>query len=271
MNATISAGPAAARERCIALAGGCNFRDIGGYRAAGDTTVQWGKVYRAGVLAYFTDDDHPTLQSLGMRAICDLRRAEERTSEPTRWPDAATAALSWADGTGMPTIRSFSASRPSTAAGMHDAMIDLYKALPVWMGSRMQGFFECIAIGQLPVVVHCAAGKDRTGIAIAVLLESLGVDRQTTYEDYLLTNETGKLDDFIKVRRKSQLGLGDSHQPLLSLPEEVRRILYAAHEDYLSAAFAHIDEEHGGVEAYLRNVAKIDAKALDRVRQTLLA
>jgi protein-tyrosine phosphatase len=68
-------------ERIIPLAGGCNFRDIGGYAASDGRTVRWGKVYRAGVLSYFSTDDHPSLARLGIRAICDLRREEERRRE----------------------------------------------------------------------------------------------------------------------------------------------------------------------------------------------
>ena len=64
------------RPRLVSLHGGCNFRDIGGYATQIGGTVRWGRVYRAGVLSYFTDRDHSTLHDLDVRAICDLRRAD---------------------------------------------------------------------------------------------------------------------------------------------------------------------------------------------------
>src|SRR6185436_16829464 len=75
--------------RLVSLHGGCNFRDIGGYSTQDGGTVRWGRVYRAGVLSYFTDRDHGTLHGLDVRAICDLRRAEEREREPSAWPAGA--------------------------------------------------------------------------------------------------------------------------------------------------------------------------------------
>src|SRR5262245_55729960 len=178
-------------QRVLSFEGGCNFRDIGGYRTDDGRSVRWRKVFRTGVLSYFTERDHAHLRDLEVRAICDLRRAEEREREPTRWPDEAADALHWEDGASMPTIRAFAAARPETAAGMVEAMVDRYRALPAWMGGRIRGMFQCIANDRVPLLVHCAAGKDRTGVAIAVLLRALGVPRDIVTADYLLTNDTG--------------------------------------------------------------------------------
>jgi protein-tyrosine phosphatase len=263
----------ATRPRVVTLHGGCNFRDIGGYPTQTGGTVRWGRVYRAGVLSYFTELDHPTLHSLDVRAICDLRRAEEREREPSAWPAREDlpqpAHLHWDDGSNTPTIRAFAANRPGTAAGMFDAMTDLYRALPTWMAGRIRGLFECIAAGSVPVVVHCAAGKDRTGVAIAVLLCALEVSRQTAIEDYLLTNDAGDFEQFLRTRQDTQLGLTDIHHPLLSMPQDIRRVLFSAHADFLQAAFESIDAL-GGLDAYLEDTVGISSAQRTAVIKELL-
>jgi protein-tyrosine phosphatase len=261
------------RARLVTLHGGCNFRDIGGYPTASGETVRWGRVYRAGVLSYFTDRDHETLHSLDVRAICDLRRAEEREREPSAWPAGASrprpAHFHWDDGSSTPTIRAFAAHHPTTAAGMFDAMIELYRALPEWMAARLRGMFECIASGSVPLVVHCAAGKDRTGLAIAVLLRALDVSPQATIEDYLLTNEAGDFEQFLRTRHDTQLGLTDIHHPLLSMPDDIRRVLFSAHADFLEAAFASIDAL-GGLDRYLEKTVGISAEVRGAVLMELV-
>jgi protein-tyrosine phosphatase len=249
-----------ARPRLVSLHGGCNFRDIGGYPTRSGRTVRWGRVYRAGVLTYFTDRDHGTLHDLDVRAICDLRRKEEREREPSAWPHGANRQppehLHWDDGVNTPTIRAFAAQRPYTAAGVFDAMIDLYRALPAWMAGRIRGLFDCVATGSVPLVVHCAAGKDRTGVAIAVLLSAIDVPRQTVIEDYLLTNAAGDFEQFLRTRDGVQFGVTDIHHPLLAMPEDIRRVLFMAHSDFLQAAFESIDAL-GGLDRYLEKVVGV--------------
>jgi protein-tyrosine phosphatase len=146
---------------------------------------------------------------------------------------------------------------------MHASMIELYRALPSWMAPRLRGIFERIAQGDVPVLVHCVAGKDRTGIAIALLLAVLDVPHETIVEDYMLTNHAGDFEQFIMARDAA-------HHPLLATPADIRRIIFAAHVDYLQAAFEHIEREHGGVNLFLDQHG-IDAAMRAKVRSTLLA
>ncbi|MBC7984468.1 MAG: tyrosine-protein phosphatase, partial [Candidatus Obscuribacterales bacterium] len=226
--------------------------------------VAWGKVFRTGVLTYLTAADHPQLRALGIRVICDLRRADERTREPTRWPDETARPLSWDDGAAPPTIRTLADKHPYTAAGMRAAMCDLYRALPVWMASRLRGMFECAATNDLPMIVHCAAGKDRTGIAIALLLAALGVPKDLIINDYLLTNHAGDFEKFIVSRSVS-------HQPLLELPTDIRAVLFTADADYLHAALEEIDNKHGGVTTFLRDIVGVGEHMQQQVHSRLLA
>ena len=258
-------------SRILNLEGGCNFRDLGGYRSHDGRELKWGLVFRTGVLSYFTTNDHEQLHRLRVRAICDLRRAEEREREPTRWPDMNTRYLSWDDGSAPPTIRSIAVNHPYTAAGMHAAMIDLYRALPAWMAPRLRTMFERIADGDVPILIHCAAGKDRTGIAIALLLTVLDVPHETIVQDYLLTNDAGDLVQFILTRHEAQLGVAVGKHPLLTLPEDIRDVLFAAHLDYLQAAFDHIARDHGTVAEYLRTQVGVDDSIRAKVQAALLS
>lgn len=232
--------------------------------------MKWRHVFRAGVLSYVTDEDHRHLRALGIRTICDLRRADERGKEPTRWPDATALALSFEDEPNTQTLRSYAAQRPATAAGMFDAMLALYRGLPERMSPRIRGMLSCIAQGNVPMVVHCAAGKDRTGFAIAILLAILDVPRETIVEDYLLTNEVGDFESFIRSRQQTELGLADANHPLLAMPEELRRVLLSAHPDFLFAAFEHIDRNLGGLDDYVDQTVGLDPSARERLRAVLL-
>lgn len=260
---------APARNRVLCLTGGCNFRDIGGYRTRDGHQIQWGQVYRAGVLAYVTTDDHQTLNSLGIRTICDLRRQEERAKEPTVWPDATTRTLHWDDATDTQTLRKHAAEQPPTAEGMFNAMLALYRGLPSRMSARIRGLMNSIIQGDLPLVVHCAAGKDRTGVAIAVLLAALDVPRDVIIEDYVLTNEVGNFESFIRGREHAELGLADAKHPLLAMPEDVRRVVFSADPRFLDAAFTAIDDA-GGLERYLADALGIDARLRAKLGAALL-
>src|SRR4029453_151045 len=167
------------------------------------------------------------------------------------------------------TIRAFAANRPGTAAGMFDAMIDLYRVLPEWMAGRIRGMFDCIAAGSVPLVVHCAAGKDRTGVAIAVLLCALDVSRQTAIEDYLLTNDAGDFEHFLRTRHDTQFGLTDIHHPLLSMPDDIRRVLFSADAEFLQAAFESI-EKLGGIDVYLERTVGVTDKVRTAVAAALV-
>jgi protein-tyrosine phosphatase len=255
-------GEVRAAERVLPLQGATNFRDVGGYRTADGRRVRWGVIYRSAELSGLTAADQAFLNELGVRTIVDLRSTSERTSQPT--------ALSG------PTIVShdyrldISALAPLFRPGADGeqarvAMTTFYPAMLDSHGQHFRDVFQALLEGQGPVLYHCSAGKDRTGVTTALVLSALGVPRETIVADYLLSNRYYRLAPEAASARAADPSL----RAFASLPPEVARVLGGVEPEYLLAVFAEIDRR-GGVDAYLATlgvgpaeVAKLKTAYLD--------
>ena len=244
------------------LEGGCNFRDLGGYRTGDGRRLRHGLLFRSGVLSYFNEQDLERLRDLGVRTICDFRRINERRDEPTRWPDDSTEILFWDDGPEQHEKGELSLYECQTPEAARETMASLYRSMPKWLEPRLRGMFDRIAEGNIPLVFHCAAGKDRTGLAAALLLHSVGVPREVIIEDYRLTNEAVDLEDFFNRHRFAGLGLNDPDHPLTSIPTAVRQMLVAALDQ--------IEQEHGCLDSYLEDRLGLTSQRRARVQSVLL-
>ncbi|HYW03987.1 MAG TPA: tyrosine-protein phosphatase [Gammaproteobacteria bacterium] len=269
MNET-PAAPDGATTRVLPLEGGCNFRDLGGYRATDGRRVRPARLYRSGVMAYLTPADQQRLARIGVHTIVDLRRADERAQEPTRWPDPTVRVLAHDDPRDRSALQGLAGEQPATRAGMYVAMTGFYRSMPAWLAPRLRLLFEALAGGAVPLVFHCSAGKDRTGLAAALVLELLGVAREDILADYALTNQAVDLEAFLARERSARLGLSDSSHPLLTLEPEARRPMLNADADYLATALDTITAEYGSTEDYLRSVVGIGASERERICELLL-
>jgi protein-tyrosine phosphatase len=253
----------------IRLEGGCNFRQISAHAAHAGRRLRPGKLFRSGVLAYFSDLDHAQLSNLRIRTIVDLRRADERRREPTRWYSQDVLTLA-ADAESAPaSLLRIALRTAQSESKMREAMIDTYRAMPEVLAPQLQLLFESVHRGETPVLIHCAAGKDRTGFAIAVLLEALGVSRASVMQDYLYTNEAVDLEQFVLAHHPVARN-PEARSPMRQLSAEVRNALLGAHAEYLQAAFAAVDRDYGCVEGYLEQRLGVDAPKLEQIRSTLL-
>lgn len=248
-----------AGTRALPLAGGRNFRDLGGYPAHDGRHVRWGRLYRSGSMADLTPADCETLAGLGIRLICDLRTRGERDAMPSRWQGDAVC---WSRdyGTSFGDLRTLLQSGAPDATQVREHMHAAYRRLPFEQAPAYRELFARLAAGELPVVFHCTAGKDRTGIAAALILDALGVARERIVEDYVLT-------DALLAAHHATLG----RQRLLgTLPAKVLRAILGADPEYLHSAFAAIAREHGDIATYRREVLGVDADALAALRRHLL-
>ena len=257
-------------QRVLKLEGGCNLRDLGGYRTIDGRVVKPGQLYRSGVMAYFTDNDKRALAELGVRVICDLRRAEERSDEPTQWPDAAVKIVECDSSPEQEGRGELSWRDIASAEDAQQVMMDLYRNMPAWLEHRLRGVFDHLASGHVPLLFHCSAGKDRTGLTAALVLHCLGVERETILADYALTNEAVDLLQFVLKHNKFGAGLATHDHPAMQMPADVRQALMRAETAYLEAALAQIESDYLSIDNFLRERFGITAELQDYMRSTML-
>lgn len=258
--------------RVVPLEGGRNFRDLGGYATADGRRVRWGRVYRSGVLAYLSDADRAHLAARGVRLVVDLRAPAERSREPSRWGEPAPESLHWDYDFSTVSLRSVlrEVGEDLSAETLGRCVAELYRRLPALFAGPYAELLARLAAGGTPLVFHCSAGKDRTGIAAALILTALGVPRETILEDYVLTNRVVDLEAELFVHPRTSIGVGDQHAHLTRIAPEARAPLLQARPEYLAAALAQIERDHGSVDAYLRSALGVTDARLRAIRDHLL-
>jgi len=244
------------------LEGGFNLRDFGGYLTADGRRVKRAMLYRSGIMTMLTDADEAHLCSLGIRAVCDFRRGDEREAEPTRWIETAGASYWSLDYSGSSGILGPLLKDDMTTADMvRDAMITMYRDIPVDHAPSYRVMFEQLAGGEAPLLINCSAGKDRTGVGAALILSALGVSREVVEEDYLLTNVHADFGRLFSRR--------DRMTRTLQRDPEVVAPISAADTAYLNAAFDELDRRYGGLHGYLEELG-VNAAALAKIKDLLL-
>lgn len=244
-NASAAAGTAngvqnPAPGQVIALEGGQNFRDIGGYVALDRRRVKRGMIFRSADLHDLSERDHDQIARLGLRAVIDLRSTAERTARPTRWPSALvpTVAIDYVVDYAplLQKLRDPAIDRQKVEDMMEEGTLALMDSQIDQQRALFAELLKPDADGAL--LYHCTAGKDRTGLATAIILAALGVDRQAILADYELSN--------LHYRMKA------ASDPIAArFPADVVQAFGRVEPRYLRAAFARIDSEYGGVEPYL--------------------
>lgn len=238
-------------QRLLPLQGGQNFRDLGGYPTGDGHTVRWGLLYRSGSMHFLTPADYAYLSRLGIATVCDLRSTAERSAEPSLWP-TGTAPRILADDYSLPALRtSLPGSGPSAA---RPNLADMYPVLLKQFNSQYRRMFAELLAGHAPLAFHCTAGKDRTGIAAALLLTALGVPRPTVIDDYLLTNRT------LDPARITYHGIGQLSPALL-------KAYSVADPAFIGRVFQVMDAHTGGTTGYLRDELGLTPDRIARLRQ----
>ncbi len=254
--------PSPASTRLIALDGQANFRDLGGYDAAGGRHVKPGEIFRSGELSHLDASDYRRIADLGIRTVFDLRTDDERRAEPTRWGAGHVETFVAAkNGAIFSSDALLDHGRPS-AAKAREAMLALYREMPDQYAPELKAIFADLLTHQTPLLVHCTAGKDRTGLAAALILTALGTPRDEVLKDYALSNR------FVTAAIIGQTQTG--HAMLGRLPPDVVGALLAADPAYLEASFAAINHEYGSTDNYFKTKLSLGPAQIAALRANLL-
>ncbi|ANH94448.1 MULTISPECIES: tyrosine-protein phosphatase [unclassified Streptomyces] len=253
------------------LTGVRNFRDVGGLPTVDGRRVRHGVLFRSGHLAHATEQDTAFLASLGLHTVFDFRNAADQKLEG---PDVA-----------LPGVRNVNLPLSDPADGAEfwkmvrdgdldqlraildggkgaDRMIASYRTMVTERTAEHSQVLHALAEDSVPALMHCAAGKDRAGLSIAVTLLALGVERDAIVADYLESNAPHRR---YKVRRGGT-------SPAARAPEvmELLSPLFDARAEYLTAALETVEETWGGVDAYLERGLRLAPPVRERLRERLL-
>lgn len=256
-------------DRVLALEGIHNFRDAGGYPVAGGGRLRRGQVWRSGQHHGATDSDIARVNDLGLVAVFDLRGDSERESHPCRRPEGFTARVILAktqERRHAPHVAAAQTARQRTPESTRMGLCRNYDTIcfrPELL-DMMRRYFAQVASGEGPSLINCMAGKDRTGIAVAMLHSALGVHRDDILEDYLLTNTAG--DSEARIRAGAETIRAVTGQ----IDEDVLRILMGVEAEYLERAFAAVSQRHGSTEAYLEQELGVDARMREALRAAMI-
>ena len=243
-----------ATERKLGMQGTPNFRDFGGYPTVNGRAVKWGFLFRSGQLSSLSEQDVELLGNLQLDLICDFRRLEEQASDPSRLPGENPPRI-----VSLPIIPGSNSRFFEQADGhqadrqaMFDFMLEINRDFAeVQTAAYARMFSEILEQDDARFLVHCAAGKDRTGFAAAIILLALGVSREVVMRDYMLTRQFFHPEREIdRLREKYQMQQMDTNSILPMLE---------VHEDYLARALSAIEQRFASVDDYLDEALGVGA------------
>jgi protein-tyrosine phosphatase len=229
----------------LRLEGVRNFRDLGGYHTTDGLITAWDQVYRADSVSFLTQAGWKELAKLNIKRVYDLRRENERNNWPTveHGLDHEVVHMPIGPEAAEMTVVEWFQHRGPEANWDEAYVAETYRDnLLAWPDVFARLITELGSSEHRPAVFHCTAGKDRTGLAAALLLEVLGVDRQDILDDYELTNKT-RSEERIKELAPDFEAAGidiEVVRPYLSAPR-------AALDDTMD----WLEAEYGGAEGYL--------------------
>jgi len=248
-----------------------NFRDFGGYKTKNRLMIKKGLLYRSGSLANASDNDLKKLSALGINTIIDLRTKKERNNNPDRIPrNSNINSIHIPIKVTMHDESAFFWQLLSLLFGKArnidygEAMKQVYQEYVTDFGPEFSEIVKLVSENSnLPILIHCAGGKDRTGFACSLIQLIVGVPVETVMYDYLKSNEyLNEAKDEFRNRLKKFSFFGVSIEKFIPI--------FEARREYLEAAFNQISSDFGSVDNYVQDGLSFSNEDRLRLKDLLL-
>lgn len=254
-------------QRLVVLDGTLNMRDLGGYPTQDGRSTRWGRAYRADGLDRLSDADHELWADLGIAVVCDLRHDDELQQAPSRLPGevrSVRAPIGPTGGEADSVYRDYT-ERLWSGELADVSVADMVTIYTVMLEERGEAFGAVLGTiaddANQPLVFHCTAGKDRTGVTAALLLSAMGVPDNVVVADYALTD-----------RYRTPVRLAEIEPELEGAGLALERVLplFSAPAPVMAGTLAWLNTEYDGAAAYLSRRAGLGPTDLDSLRDSLL-
>lgn len=254
-----------ASERLIPMENASNFRDLGGIPTKDGRVVKWGKIYRSGKLNSLSDKDLDYFNTLGINTVIDFRDDIEVEKDRTRFPTnrevkGVRTPIGDRSGNMQAQLKKQVRKADQDTFDSEKFVADVMRQFVDSFAYQYQPFLDLIAAEEnAPLLYHCTAGKDRTGLGTGLVLAILGVDKEVIYGDFMMSNYY-RNKQINKTLRKSSL----------VIKQRVVQPLVEVKESYIKAAFDTIDKKYGSMDNFLEKEYGLDAKKIEAIRNKYL-
>lgn len=241
-------------ERTLPLSGTTNFRDLGGYAGRDGRALRWGRIFRSDHLGALGPQDVRRLEAMGLRRVVDFRGQGERDAHTCALPSAQVHSVPIEPAVVQDMEALLSSGVLPGAAEVEELMRKTYRDFVSESSGQFALFFERLLEEDSPLVFHCTAGKDRTGLAAALLLTALGVSWPQVMQDYLLSHGRYR----------------PAPDAVHRLPRPALEAMWGVQAGYLEAALDVIEARHGGLRHYLRDALRLGPEAIEHLQARYL-